>query len=120
MVGHKITVDYSGGDNRVPTAGVTITRPDGSVVGNGPVNAICIAIGRVLGIGEIKLVYFCVKPNVDGSEAVAPVSVRIEYNGKEYPGFAEHTDTLIASARAVMSAIDNAPVFDAAVAKHTV
>jgi 2-isopropylmalate synthase len=123
---YQIKVQYSGGDDKVPTATVIIIGPDGSEVGrdaaasgNGPVNATCNAIERILG-EHIELVDFDVHTVAPGHGAVGMVRVLIEHDGKDYPGSAEHTDTIIASARAVMNALNKRAAFDAVVKAHTV
>ena len=124
--GYQIKVHYAGGDDSVPTATVTIKDVDGSEVGhdaavsgNGPVNAICNAIERILG-DSIKLVDFKVDTVAAGHESVGKATVLVRHNGKDYPGSAENTDTIIASARAIMDALNKRPAFDASVAVHTV
>ncbi|MGB0087496.1 MAG: 2-isopropylmalate synthase [Rhodomicrobiaceae bacterium] len=74
--------------------------------GDGPVDATFKAI-RSLVPHEARLALYQVHAVTEGTDAQAEVSVRLEENGKTVTGRGADTDTLVASARAYVSAINN-------------
>ena len=103
-------VQVSSGTGDMPTATVRILGPDGvarsdATTGNGPVDAVCRAIDRVMGI-EAKLVDFNVQSVTGGLDAIGEVTIRIEREGRIYLGRGASTDILVASAKAYMSALN--------------
>ena len=74
--------------------------------GDGPVDAIFKAI-RALVPHEARLALFQVHAVTEGTDAQAEVSVRLEEDGKTVTGRGADTDTLVASARAYVSALNN-------------
>jgi 2-isopropylmalate synthase len=74
--------------------------------GDGPVDAIFKAI-RSLVPHEARLALFQVHAVTEGTDAQAEVSVRLEEDGKTVTGRGADTDTLVASARAYVSALNN-------------
>ena len=73
--------------------------------GDGPVDAIFKAI-QMLVPHEAKLALFQVQAVTEGTDAQAEVSVRLEENGKTVTGRGSDTDTLVAAARAYVSALN--------------
>lgn len=73
--------------------------------GDGPVDATFNAI-KALFPHEAKLLLFKVHAVTEGTDAQAEVSVRLEENGKTVTGRGTDTDTLVASARAYVSALN--------------
>ena len=73
--------------------------------GDGPVDATFNAI-KALFPHEAKLQLFKVHAVTEGTDAQAEVSVRLEENGKSVTGRGTDTDTLVASARAYVSALN--------------
>ena len=56
---------------------------------------------------DARLALYQVHAVTEGTDAQAEVSVRLEENGKTVTGRGADTDTLVASARAYVSAINN-------------
>jgi 2-isopropylmalate synthase len=73
--------------------------------GDGPVDATFNAIKAIVP-HEARLPLFQVHAVTEGTDAQAEVSVRLEENGKVVTGRAADTDTLVASARAYVSALN--------------
>ena len=73
--------------------------------GNGPVDAIFNAI-KALAPHEAVLELFQVHAVTEGTDAQAEVSVRLSENGKSVTGRGADPDTLVASARAYVSALN--------------
>ena len=118
-------VQVSTGSHAIPTATVRMRGPDGTLrvatsEGDGPVDAVCRAVNQV--IGEVaELVEFSVDAITPGINAVGGVTVRLRpiadastvYDGDEMQsrerlstGFAVHTDILVATAEAYVSALN--------------
>ena len=103
-------VQFSGGDHGVATATVRLTDAEGNsftdaATGNGPVNSICNAMDRAIGITN-KLVDFNVQAATEGIDSLGTVTMRIEKEGKTYTGRGADTDIVVASAKAYLSAIN--------------
>ncbi|KAF0117255.1 MAG: 2-isopropylmalate synthase [Rhodospirillaceae bacterium] len=73
--------------------------------GNGPVDAIFIAI-RTLFPHEAHLSLYQVHAVTQGTDAQAEVTVRLEDGGRSVNGCCADTDTLVASARAYVNALN--------------
>ncbi|MBI1261255.1 MAG: 2-isopropylmalate synthase [Rhizobiales bacterium] len=76
-----------------------------TATGDGPVDATFNAI-KALFPHEARLQLFKVHAVTEGTDAQAEVSVRLEENGKSVTGRGTDTDTLVASARAYVSALN--------------
>ena len=103
-------VQFSGGDHGIATATVRLTDSENNAVtdaatGNGPVNAICNAVDRAIGITN-KLVDFSVQAATEGRDSLGTVTIRIEQDGKTYTGRGADTDIVVASAKAYLSAVN--------------
>jgi 2-isopropylmalate synthase len=103
-------VHFSSGDHDIPTATVRLVGPDGSSVtdastGNGPVDAVCKAIDRVIGC-SCKLVDFNVQSVSEGLDSIGTVTIRIENDGHTFSGRGASTDVIVASAMAYLSAVN--------------
>jgi 2-isopropylmalate synthase len=79
---------------------VTVQTP-----GNGPVDAIFNAIKQIEP-HEAQLELYQVHAVTQGTDAQAEVSVRLSDSGREVTGKGAHNDTLVASARAYVSALN--------------
>ncbi|VBB69095.1 2-isopropylmalate synthase [invertebrate metagenome] len=95
--------------SRHPSADLELVI-DGAVrciraTGNGPVDAIFIAI-RALFPHEARLQLYQVHAVTQGTDAQAEVTVRLEGNGRSVNGYGADTDTLVASARAYVNALN--------------
>lgn len=73
--------------------------------GNGPVDAIFNAI-RILVPHEARLELYQVHAVTEGTDAQAEVSVRLEEGGRVVTGRGADTDTMVASARAYVAALN--------------
>jgi 2-isopropylmalate synthase len=103
-------VHFSSGDHDIPTATVRLIGPNGEVqtdasTGNGPVDAVCKAIDRVIGC-NCKLVDFNVQSVSEGLDSIGTVTIRIENNGRTFSGRGASTDVIVASAKAYLSAVN--------------
>ncbi len=74
--------------------------------GDGPVDATFNAI-RALFPHDAALKLYQVHAVTEGTDAQATVSVRMEENGKIVTGQSSHTDTVVASAKAYVNALNN-------------
>jgi 2-isopropylmalate synthase len=104
------TVHFTSGDKDIPTATVRLIGPDGSVAtdastGNGPVDAVCRAIDRVVGC-TTTLADFQVQAVTEGLDSVGSVTMRIENGGRVFSGRSASTDIIVASAQAYLSAVN--------------
>jgi len=103
-------VQFTSGDHDIPTATVRLIGPDQTVItdastGNGPVDAVCNAIERVVGC-QCKLVDFNVQSVTEGIDSVGSVTMRVESNSKIYTGRGADTDIIVASGKAYLSAVN--------------
>ena len=104
------TVHFTGGDKDIPTATVRLIGPDGTFLtdastGNGPVDAVCRAIDRVVGCST-TLADFQVQAVSEGLDSVGSVTMRIENAGRVFSGRSASTDIIVASAQAYLSAVN--------------
>lgn len=76
------------------------------VEGKGPVDAICKAIRDIYPHDEAHLKLYQVHAITGGTDAQAEVTVRLEENGKLASGQGADADTLVASARAYVHALN--------------
>ncbi len=116
-------VQVSCGTHAIPTATVRVRGPGGESLvaaaeGDGPVDAVCHAINDCVGdIGE--LVEFSVDAAAEGINAVGGVTVRLrerrasqhvagdpEERRRVATGFGVHTDIIVATAEAYVSAVN--------------
>ncbi|MDA0734651.1 MAG: 2-isopropylmalate synthase [Chloroflexi bacterium] len=103
-------VHFSSGDHDIPTATIRLIGPTGEVftdasTGNGPVDAVCKAIDRVIGCTS-KLTGFNVQSVDEGLDSVGTVTIRIENAGRTFSGRGASTDIIVASAKAYLSAVN--------------
>ena len=119
-------VQVSSGTHAIPTATVRLSGPDGvpmvaAAQGDGPVDAVCAAINQVVG-DVAELVEFSVDAITEGINAIGGVTVRLRptdlsidpthpqeagRRGTRFTGFAVHTDILVATAEAYVSALNS-------------
>ena len=103
-------VQFTSGDHDIPTATVRLIGPDQTVItdastGNGPVDAVCNAIERVVGC-QCRLVDFNVQSVTEGIDSMGSVTMRVESSGKIYTGRGADTDIIVASGKAYLSAVN--------------
>ena len=104
------TVHFTGGDKDIPTATVRLIGPDGDTrtdasTGNGPVDAVCRAIDRVIG-ATARIEDFQVQAVTEGRDSVGSVTMRVENAGRIFSGRGANTDIIVASAQAYLSAMN--------------
>jgi len=107
---HLDLVQVSCGSQLVPTATVRLTGPEGQILlhtatGTGPVDAAYKAIDTLVGIPN-ELTEFSIKAITEGIDAQGEVTVRIQHEGKTYVGRGADTDIVVASAKALMNALN--------------
>ena len=103
-------IHFSSGDHDIPTATVRLIDPSGNAVtdastGNGPVDAACKAIDRVIGCST-KLLDFNVQSISEGLDSIGTVTIRIQSDGRTFFGRGASTDVIVASAKAYLSAVN--------------
>ena len=99
------------GSQVLPTASVEVALEGqtrrGSAVGNGPLDAALRALDAALGL-EVELVELHTRAVTAGTDALAEVVVRVRHAGAETSGQAASVDTIEATLRAYLSAVDAA------------
>ena len=105
-------LQVSCGNQLVPTATVRLIGPNGearqtTATGTGPVDASFRAIDMLVGLPN-RLVEYQVKNVTEGIDAQGEVTVRIEVDGNTYVGWGSDTDIVVASAKALMDALNRA------------
>ena len=107
-----LSMHTTAGTGILPTATVSIQRPDGQVVqdaaiGDGPVDAIFNAVERVTGIAA-NLREFAVRGVTAGKDAQGEVSLELEVESDDrtFRGRAASTDIIEASAEAYINAVN--------------
>ncbi len=99
------------GTTTIPVAIVRIQTPDGeyqdSATGDGPVAACFRAIARALDIRQqFNLEYYQVRSITRGKSALGEVTLRLHHKGDIYAGRGISTDTIEASAKAYLEALN--------------
>jgi len=105
-------LQVSCGNQLVPTATVRILDAEGrpketTSTGTGPVDASYRAINQLIGVPN-QLVEYAVNSVTEGIDAQGEVTVRIEVDGRTFVGRGADTDIIVASARALMNALNRA------------
>jgi 2-isopropylmalate synthase len=90
----------------LPTASVELTSPDGrrvceAAIGDGPVHALCAALGRATGV-ELTLDSYQVQSVTTGEDAQGQATLVARVDGREMTGSGTSTDILEASALAYL------------------
>ena len=97
------------GSNTIPTATVRLGR-EGKVVtdaatGDGPVDAIYEAIGRITGM-KLTLTDYALRALSSGKDAQGEVTIEIEHEGRKFRARGISTDIVEASAKAYLAAVN--------------
>ncbi len=104
-----VSLEVRCGSEIKPRAALTLDvdgeRKGAAAEGDGPVDATFAAI-RALVPHEAKLPLFQINAVTEGTDAQAVVTVRLEEEGKTVAGMSADTDTLVASARAYLAALN--------------
>lgn len=104
---YRLTV----GTKQVPEVTMTLRRADNELrtltlsAGDGPVDAVFLAIEKLTGV-SVSCRDFRVHSVTVGKDALGEVQVQIEYNGEIFRGRGVSTDSLEASAKAFLNAIN--------------
>jgi 2-isopropylmalate synthase len=97
------------GTNTIPTATVTLARDKERVTdaatGDGPVDAICEAIGRITGV-KLTLKDYALRALTGGKDAQGEVTIEVEHDGRNFRARGLSTDIVEASAKAYLSAVN--------------
>ena len=108
---HLEQVHVTCGDPGIPTATVELVTAEGEHVidashGDGPVDAVCNAINRVVGV-QVEMMEFTVQSVTKGLDALGEVAFRIRSeDGRVFTGRGAHSDIIVASAKAYTNALN--------------
>jgi len=97
------------GTGVVPSATVKLRRDEqvfqDSGVGDGPVDAVVVAIEAITGL-KGRLLDYSLRSATSGKDAIGEVSMKIDFDGAVVSGRGSSTDVIEASARAYLSALN--------------
>jgi len=97
------------GTNAIPTATVTLAREATTVTdaatGDGPVDAIYEAIGRITGV-RLALKDYSLRAVTSGKDAQGEVTIEVEHDGRSFRTRGVSTDIVEASAKAYLAAVN--------------
>ena len=97
------------GSSAIPTATVTLSREGqtftDAATGDGPVDAIYEAIGRITGI-RLGLKDYALRALTSGKDAQGEVTIEVEQDGRKLRARGISTDIVEASARAYLAAVN--------------
>ena len=106
------TIEYlsvTSGSHQIPTATVKLKKGNRisqkAATGDGPVDAIFVAINQIAKI-KCKLLDYVIRSVTSGKEAMGEVTVKVEYKDKIYIGVAASTDVVEASAKAYINCLN--------------
>jgi len=108
---HLEQVHVSCGDPGIPTATVELIGADGQHLidashGDGPVDAVCNAINRIVGV-PVEVIDFTVQSVTKGLDALGEVAFRVRSeDGRVFTGRGAHPDIIVSSAKAYLNAIN--------------
>ncbi|MFT4655081.1 MAG: 2-isopropylmalate synthase [Kangiellaceae bacterium] len=106
----------SSGHNIVPTATVTIMAGNNEITqaatGNGPVDAAFNAIIKAIDGQNLEIVDFKLDSKGEGADALAQVSVILEYNGRRFNGIGLATDIVEAGVKSLIFVLNNTHLAD--------
>jgi len=105
FVSLRVVAGSEGPQEAELTLEVDGTEKTAQTTGNGPVDATFNAIGELIP-HDSQLLLYQVHAVTEGTDAQAEVSVRLEEDGRSVTGHAADADTLVASARAYIRALD--------------
>jgi 2-isopropylmalate synthase len=104
-------VQTTAGSKAVPTATVTLVKEGRSytdaAIGDGPVDAVYKAIGRITGI-QPRLTDYALRALTSGTDAQGEVTIEVEYEGRRFRARGVSTDIVEGSARAYLAAVNRA------------
>jgi 2-isopropylmalate synthase len=102
--------ELSSGSGRTPEVTLTVRHGDQvqstrMAAGDGPIDAVFLAIGKLTGVA-VTCKDFHVHSVTVGQDAQGEVTVQVDYRGELYRGRGVSTDSVEASARAFLNAIN--------------
>ncbi|MDN4501542.1 2-isopropylmalate synthase [Alteromonadaceae bacterium BrNp21-10] len=104
------------GKNIIPSATVKIQigneQKTATAIGNGPVDAAYNAIIEATGIHGLDIVDFKLDSKGEGADALAQVSVVVEYNGRRFNGIGLATDIVESGVKALIYVLNNTHMAD--------
>ncbi|RPI58588.1 MAG: 2-isopropylmalate synthase, partial [Planctomycetaceae bacterium] len=104
-----VGVQTIAGSSATPTATVTLSRSGetftDAAIGDGPVDAVYEAIGRITGF-KLQLRDYSLRAITSGKDAQGEVTLEVEYEGKPFRARGVSTDIVEASARAYLAAVN--------------
>ncbi|MEX0682132.1 MAG: 2-isopropylmalate synthase [Dehalococcoidia bacterium] len=105
-------LQVSCGNQAVATATVRVIGPKGEELtttstGTGPVDAAYQGLNSLIGVPN-QLVEYAVNSVTEGIDAQGEVTVRIEADGRTFVGRSADTDIVVASAKALLNALNRA------------
>jgi 2-isopropylmalate synthase len=104
------------GQNIIPSATVTIEAGEKSItqsaIGNGPVDAAYNAIIKAIDGDELEIVDFKLDSKGEGADALAQVSVIVEYKHRRFNGIGLATDIVEAGVKAFIFVLNNMHLAD--------
>jgi 2-isopropylmalate synthase len=110
-----ISLTVMSGSDVVPTATVRMLvegeEHHGAELGNGPVDATYNAILKLTG-REPKLLRFAISAITGGTDALGEATIRLEEKGNVALGKGAHEDILVASAKAMVNALNRLDYLD--------
>jgi len=110
---HLVKFQVAAGTGTIPTATVELRDGDNeqticdAAIGDGPIDAVCKAMERILGVSA-TLKDYQVRSVSGGKDAQGEVLVELMALGKRYHGKAVSTDIIEASAQAYLKALNKA------------
>jgi len=103
------SLEFIGGTDVSPKAKIRLKRGGEEVEetakGNGPIDASCTAVQRATGV-DCRLITYNVAAITGGSDALGDVVVQVDIEGRKFTGRGVSVDTVEASARAYLAAIN--------------
>ena len=107
-------VQTTAGSSAIPTATVTLVKEGQSytdaAIGDGPVDAVYQAIGRITGI-KPRLTDYALRALTSGTDAQGEVTIEVEHEGRRFRTRGVSTDIVQASAHAYLAAVNRAATF---------
>ncbi len=98
------------GTQTLPVGSVELNREDTvlvqSATGTGPVDALCRAVDKAVGVNP-RLILYSVDHLTEGKDARAEVTVSLSYLGRRFHGHCGSTDVVEASLRAYLDAVNS-------------
>ncbi len=107
---YKLKYVQSTGGNQIVATATMVLEKGGetlrdSAIGDGPVDAVLHAINRITGL-DGKLIEYTVRSVTHGADAVAEVFMKVDFGKVSFIGKAASLDTIDASARAYVDAVN--------------